>query len=207
MKNQNYFKLRIAESVNVKKSKSIYSQIWENPYKSEEAASEADLCRINPYKDQEPEKKETKKKGRPKGSKNKKTIEREASMTAAGITKTENVKRNPGRPKGSKNKKTLKREAELQASGITTATKDKRGRGRPKGSKNKKTLAREAIIQSKEKQNVNHNPGRPKGSKNRPKSIIANKIQRKPGRPIGSKDSFQRSRRTKEDLNAEKPNL
>lgn len=62
--------------------------------------------------------------GRPKGSKNKKTLEREASMTM------EQPKRHPGRPKGSKNKKTLEREA------LATQQK-KRKPGRPKGSKNK----------------------------------------------------------------------
>lgn len=62
--------------------------------------------------------------GRPKGSKNKKTLEREASMTM------EHPKRHPGRPKGSKNKKTLEREA------LATQQK-KRKPGRPKGSKNK----------------------------------------------------------------------
>lgn len=69
--------------------------------------------------------------GRPKGSKNKKTLEREALM--ASMPPKE--KRKPGRPKGSKNKKTLAREA--------MASAPKRGRGRPRGSKNKKTLARE----------------------------------------------------------------
>ena len=42
--------------------------------------------------------------GRPKGSKNKKTIEREKMMAQ------ESKKRGRGRPKGSKNKKTLERE-------------------------------------------------------------------------------------------------
>lgn len=46
--------------------------------------------------------------GRPPGSKNKKTLEREAAEAAAGIV---HVKRKPGRPPGSKNKKTLEREA------------------------------------------------------------------------------------------------
>ena len=46
-------------------------------------------------------------KGRPKGSKNKKTLEREAMEEALGKPQ----KRGPGRPKGSKNKKTLEREA------------------------------------------------------------------------------------------------
>lgn len=76
-----------------------------------------------------------KKKGRPKGSKNKKTLKCEAVLAAQGIT----PKRGRGRPKGSKNKKTLEREAMEAASG-----KVKRGRGRPKGSKNKKTLERQA---------------------------------------------------------------
>lgn len=62
--------------------------------------------------------------GRPKGSKNKKTLEREA----AGICDKPKCK--PGRPKGSKNKKTLEREA-------LAAQSSKPKRGRPKGSKNK----------------------------------------------------------------------
>ena len=58
--------------------------------------------------------------GRPKGSKNKKTLEREANAVVV-------PKRKPGRPKGSKNKKTLEREALMH----------RRRPGRPKGSKNK----------------------------------------------------------------------
>ena len=79
---------------------------------------------------------EPKRKGRPKGSKNKKTLEREAALASQGVT----PKRGKGRPKGSKNKKTLEREA-LQA---TSGIQPKRKPGRPKGSKNKKTLEREA---------------------------------------------------------------
>ena len=75
--------------------------------------------------------------GRPKGSKNKKTLEREAAMANMPPV----PKRKPGRPKGSKNKKTLEREAQAAA-----ALAPKRGRGRPKGSKNKKTLEREARL-------------------------------------------------------------
>ena len=78
---------------------------------------------------------EPKKPGRPKGSKNKKTLEREALIAAQET----NEKRGRGRPKGSKNKKTLEREA-------AAAQMVKRGRGRPKGSKNKKTLEREAAM-------------------------------------------------------------
>ena len=78
-----------------------------------------------------------KRRGRPKGSKNKKTLEREAAFEAQNTK----LKRGPGRPKGSKNKKTLEREAIEAASGKQA----KRGPGRPKGSKNKKTLEREAL--------------------------------------------------------------
>ena len=60
--------------------------------------------------------------GRPKGSKNKKTLEREAAETALAKTK---IKRGPGRPKGSKNKPK------------DAGTEVKRGPGRPKGSKNR----------------------------------------------------------------------
>ncbi len=52
------------------------------------------------------------KRGRPKGSRNKKTLEREAQMQALGITQT---KRGRGRPKGSRNKKTIEREQALAA--------------------------------------------------------------------------------------------
>ena len=48
--------------------------------------------------------------GRPKGSKNKKTLEREKLMQQQQELE-QPVKRKPGRPKGSKNKKTLAREA------------------------------------------------------------------------------------------------
>ena len=83
--------------------------------------------------------------GRPKGSKNKKTLERErlaAEAAAKGVLPPEKVKRKPGRPKGSKNKKTLEREARERA--LLEQAGQKRGRGRPKGSKNKATLEREA---------------------------------------------------------------
>jgi hypothetical protein len=57
--------------------------------------------------------------GRPKGSRNKKTLEREAEIErqkAAG-TYVEPPKRRRGRPKGSRNKKTLEREAAERAAG------------------------------------------------------------------------------------------
>ena len=55
------------------------------------------------------EEKPVRRPGRPKGSKNKKTLEREAEMRRLGIVAP--PKRGRGRPKGSKNKKTLAREA------------------------------------------------------------------------------------------------
>lgn len=76
--------------------------------------------------------------GRPKGSKNKKTLEREAAIAAQGVS----PKQGRGRPKGSKNKRTLEREALAAATGKPV----RRGPGRPKGSKNKKTLEREAAV-------------------------------------------------------------
>ena len=85
--------------------------------------------------------------GRPKGSKNKKTLEREAALTASGAIQQPCEKRGRGRPKGSKNKKTLERQALLLSQGIPISSNSpKRGRGRPKGSKNKKTLEREASL-------------------------------------------------------------
>lgn len=84
------------------------------------------------------EEKPKKKMGRPKGSKNKSTLEREERQRAEGMAHA--PKRKPGRPKGSKNKKTLEREALQRAQDAAPAPK--RGPGRPKGSKNKKTLER-----------------------------------------------------------------
>lgn len=78
-----------------------------------------------------------KKRGRPAGSKNKKTIEKEASASMEEA----NRKRGRGRPKGSKNKKTLEREATQAAQGSMEAPAKKRGR--PKGSRNRKTAERE----------------------------------------------------------------
>ena len=80
-----------------------------------------------------------KKRGRPKGSKNKATIEREKQEP---LNPPEKRKR--GRPKGSKNKKTLEREA-------AAAQAAKPRRGRPKGSRNKKTLERERLTDEKSK--------------------------------------------------------
>ena len=84
------------------------------------------------------------KRGRRKGSKNKKTLEREALMAAQGIKP---IERKRGRPPGSRNKKTLEREALMEAQGIKPI---ERKRGRPPGSKNKKTLERKAASTAKQ---------------------------------------------------------
>ena len=68
----------------------------------------------------------TKKRGRPFGSKNRKTIEQEASAPEPRIPKKR------GRPRGAKNKATLAREAEAMKNAAP------RKRGRPIGSKNRK---------------------------------------------------------------------
>lgn len=137
--------------------------------------------------------------GRPKGSKNKKTLEREAAekanpheeapkrgrgrpkgsknkatleREAAQSGQPEPPKRKPGRPKGSKNKKTLERDAR-EAALATAGAQPKRGPGRPKGRKNNATLAREAREAETAKAAAKRGPGRPKGSKNRPKPVTA----------------------------------
>ncbi len=122
------------------------------------------------------------KKGRPKGSKNRKTLEREAPATAQGgaeqdgeVQSGSGEKRGPGRPKGSKNKKTLEREAQARAEGEdATEAQPKRGPGRPKGSKNKKTLEREAELKAAHdaKYPPKRGRGRPKGSKNKKKEGV-----------------------------------
>jgi hypothetical protein len=61
--------------------------------------------------------------GRPKGSKNKKTLEK---LNAAATLEAKE-KRGPGRPKGSRNKPKIQ----------DVAAAEKRGRGRPKGSRNR----------------------------------------------------------------------
>ena len=80
------------------------------------------------------------KRGRPLGSKNKKTLEREAMQATNGGQMQ--VKGKRGRPLGSKNKKTLEREAKEAAERAERAARgepepQKRGPGRPLGSKNK----------------------------------------------------------------------
>lgn len=100
--------------------------------------------------------------GRKKGSKNKKTLQREKEAAAErerriaeGLPPEEPKKR--GRKPGSKNKKTIERENQARAererrvaAGLPPEeSKPANKGGRPKGSKNKKTLLREAEEQAR----------------------------------------------------------
>ena len=89
------------------------------------------------------------KRGRPKGSKNK---PKAATATTASTSTT--AKRGPGRPKGSKNKTTS------TSSAASSTTAPKRGPGRPKGSTNTPKAASATTA-------AKRGPGRPKGSKNK----------------------------------------
>ena len=64
--------------------------------------------------------------GRPPGSKNKKTLEREAAQASNAETASEkeSKKRGRGRPPGSKNKKTLEREAARVSNAETASEKE-----------------------------------------------------------------------------------
>lgn len=80
--------------------------------------------------------------GRPPGSKNKSTLEKERflSEAIANGTAFPEMKRGKGRPPGSKNKSTLEKEKALEeaiARGEVSPPPKKRTRGRPAGSKNK----------------------------------------------------------------------
>ena len=139
-----------ANEVNTLNSKGLLSQSRKLPGSKEEPAAKDQAFGNAPAAPKRG-------RGRPKGSKNKKTLAREAALLAqqeqgAQESAQVEIKRGRGRPKGSKNKKTLAREAALlaqqeQGAQESAQVEIKRGRGRPKGSKNKKTLAREAALQ------------------------------------------------------------
>ena len=93
-----------------------------------------ELAKEHSPQNTEPEKRSVKEKrgpGRPPGSKNKKTLEREEEQKRLAEQGLLPPKRKRGRPPGSKNKKTLEREAKEEQL-------HKRRPGRPPGSKNKK---------------------------------------------------------------------
>ena len=124
--------------------------------------------------------------GRPKGSKNKRTIERERHEGRQAVKPP--AKR--GRPLGRKNNKTLAREA----AEALLPPKPPAKIGRPKGSKNKKTLEREAAL-SLLPPKPTAKRGRPLGRKNNKTlereaalSLHPPKPPAKRGRPLGSKN-------------------
>ena len=189
--NKNYYPLRMlpaAALARIKKMEQGDSADTDEQSLRQEAETKAGLTPI------------TKRgRGRPKGSKNKKTQEREAAEGKKLIV----PKRSPGRPKGSKNKKTLEREAAERAAAEAAAQAPKRrGRpkGRPKGSKNKKTLEREAAERAAAEAAAQapKRRGRPKGSKNkktlerevaeRVAAEAAAQAPKRRGRPKGSKN-------------------
>ena len=126
----------ITADINRRNREAVVSQIHRMPAKNDteeprptgrKAKKLKDIAEGRRPAEEEPRPKG--KPGRPKGSKNKTSVEK------AGIADTEQ-KRKPGRPKGSTKKK------EGKDKGGTNAPKRKPGR--PKGSKNKKTLLKEA---------------------------------------------------------------
>ena len=111
--------------------------------------------------------------GRPRGSLNQKTLEKQAQAEeerrkaeALGLKVEEPVKRKPGRPKGSKNKSTP-----TQAD-LSQETKEKRKAGRPKGAWNQKRIDREVakLVEGAKREAAQKSGertvGRPKGRKN-----------------------------------------
>ncbi len=94
--------------------------------------------------------------GRPKGSRNKATLEKERRLreaVARGEIEPQEM-RGPGRPKGSRNRATLEKERRLQEALARgeVEPEEKRGPGRPKGSRNRATLEREALEKARRQQ-------------------------------------------------------
>ena len=145
----------IAKDVTSRKFNAINSQIHVLP-----STIETNKAKRGRPKTTTPKEKQDKKIGRPKGSLNKKTLERLEKEKANPELKK--PKRKPGRPKGSLGAKTLERKAQLEAE------KPKRKPGRPKGSLSKKTLQK--LEEEKKKKLIEkekRKPGRPKGSLNK----------------------------------------
>jgi len=129
-----------------KSQKKLQKQAEEQGQTLVDSSAISDLPEQEGEKAQDPPK-EKKKRGRPPGSKNKKTLEREAELARLAAEGKAPEKRKRGRPPGSKNKKTLEKEAEA----AKQAEMSRKRRGRPPGSKNKKTLEREAKEQRRQK--------------------------------------------------------
>jgi hypothetical protein len=117
----------IAFDVSYRRTNTIKSQEREIPT----IPLQENKKRGRPAKQAEKVKQQTGKRGRPKGSLNKKTLER----LEREKSEPPKEKRGKGRPKGSLNKKTIER---LKKEALQPI--EKRRRGRPKGSLNKKTI-------------------------------------------------------------------
>lgn len=108
-----------------------------------------------------------KKRGRPQGSKNKSTLEKEKQTAECGIKSQ--PKRKRGRPR-----KTIETDSQDVSTDITVNPSNRK-RGRPLGSKNKKTLEKEKlmVLSGIGVENLSNQPkrkrGRPRGSKNKKK--------------------------------------
>jgi hypothetical protein len=118
------------------------------------------------------------KRGRPKGSRNKMKLGQHASESDKEDEFEEEHKRGRGRPKGSKNKKNLLKREETEHMKDTFELRVlmsgylKRGKGRPKGSRNKPKLKQEYTRLPVKEEAIfwKRGKGRPKGSKNKIKN-------------------------------------
>ena len=131
----------LPEAIRAKNERRRKKHSGKNPLSENEAASKAKDAMAK-----------LRKPGRPKGSRNRKTIEREKEAALKG-TAEQPVKRGPGRPRGRKNNSTLAREASMSA--VNVAPSEKRRRGRPAGSKDKIQRTRRTkkeLIAEREKQ-------------------------------------------------------
>jgi hypothetical protein len=129
------------------------------------------------------------KRGRPKGSKNKvaeepQVIDEDTTQQSSTATSNPESVRHRGRPKGSKNRERVvppvdSTASTQQASPVSPDPEVKRPRGRPKGSKNKvkSDQLAEPTATAQLSSTDNPNPevkrprGRPKGAKNKVKSV------------------------------------
>ena len=131
----------VAADVNRRNSEAVSSQVHRMPEKANAGEARPRGRRAKKLRDiaegrrpAEDAPKPKGKPGRPKGAKNKTSVQKEDKTGGE-------PKRRPGRPKGSTKKKNGKRNADAP----------KRSPGRPKGSKNKKTLLMEARRAKQEK--------------------------------------------------------
>ena len=158
---------------------------------SDESQSDADYfsdedsvymknCKIQLYQHDSQNAKSCKKgRGRPKGSKNKKTLLKEQQIKTGNLDKSFHIqqlhfalsgkiKRGKGRPKGSKNKPKIPSSLVKKEADENLPFAGKRGKGRPKGSKNKIKLSEPLTVTEQNK--TKRGRGRPPGAKNKQNS-------------------------------------